>query len=177
MSPDGRTALSSASAHISADRPPDSANFDKLLILWDVNTGKRLGSLVGHHDDVTEVDFSPDGHMALSSSADGTLILWDMVNLVEKRHLTGHSGRVTSVVFGSNGLTALSGSSDNTVILWDTEKGEPKRRFVGHTSEVVAVTFSPDGQKSSFCFRGWHSNSLGRWKRSDSEDASEDIRT
>ena len=45
--------------------------------LWDVETGKDLGTLSGHTEPVETLVFSHDGETLASGSQDGTVLLWD----------------------------------------------------------------------------------------------------
>src|SRR5262249_53526423 len=42
----------------------------------DPATGRRLGRLTGHNDNVRALAFSPDGKLLASGSDDGTIVLW-----------------------------------------------------------------------------------------------------
>ena len=63
-SPDGKTALTGSD--------------DKTVILWDLQSGKRIQTLKGHTSGVTSVAYSPDGKTALTGSFDGTTRSWDL---------------------------------------------------------------------------------------------------
>jgi WD40 repeat protein len=49
---------------------------DSMVRLWDVATGRPVGSLAGHTGKVNSVAFSADGKAIISGSGDGTIRLW-----------------------------------------------------------------------------------------------------
>jgi WD40 repeat protein len=51
---------------------------DKLLILWDLVSGKEIKRFSGHGWKVTSVNFSSDGKYIVSSCNDGQTIVWDV---------------------------------------------------------------------------------------------------
>ncbi|CAE6418769.1 unnamed protein product, partial [Rhizoctonia solani] len=104
-------------------------------------------SLVGHHDQVLSIAFSPDGQKFASGSEDGALIVWD-ANTGEKLFevLRAHSWNVRSIAFSPDGSQIASGSGDCTIRLWSSHTGLPLREpFEGHTDAVPAAVFSPSG--------------------------------
>jgi len=52
--------------------------------LWDVKTGRSLGTLSGHTEQIETLVFSHDGKMLASGSDDGTVLLWDWKKIVTK---------------------------------------------------------------------------------------------
>ena len=52
--------------------------------LWDVKTGRSLGTLSGHTEQIETLMFSHDGKMLASGSDDGTVLLWDWEKIVTK---------------------------------------------------------------------------------------------
>jgi WD40 repeat protein len=48
------------------------------VIIWDVESGEPLHTLLGHSDRVTGVSWSPDSHQVASVSNDGTLVIWNI---------------------------------------------------------------------------------------------------
>lgn len=62
---------------------PDSryvaaGSLDKIVRVWDVQTGHLLERLEGHKDSVYSVAFMPDGKTIVSGSLDKTLKLWQL---------------------------------------------------------------------------------------------------
>jgi WD40 repeat protein len=95
-----------------------SASWDRLVLLWDVRTGKNVGRFDKHTDLLQCVTFSPDGKRALSSGWDKTIRLWDVATQREIYCFEGHTAGVSQVAFMPDGRSAVSGSEDKTVRVW-----------------------------------------------------------
>jgi WD40 repeat protein len=133
FSPDGQRALTGCQFRV---------------LLWDVESGRQLGTLDGHAGAVLSVAFSPDGRRALSASGDTTVRLWQLDSGKELRCFRGHTWAATSVAFSPDGHHAVSGSDDGTVRLWDLDADPPQGRtfFKWNTDNVWSVAFGPDGK-------------------------------
>ncbi len=98
-----------------------SGGGDNVIHLWDIETGKREMTLVGHTHWVFSLAFSPDGKTLASGSVDSDIRLWDAYTGEHKKTLTGHSAWVRSIAFSPDGKTLVSGSDDGSVLLWKTD--------------------------------------------------------
>ena len=129
FSPDSRTLASTVSG-------------DKDVHLWDVDTGKRIGALTGHTENVASVSFSPDRDSGILASADthGTALMW---NVDSRRVIATLSGY--SVSFSADGKTLATADFD-VARLWDVPTGTEIGTLIGHSDWVRSVTFSPDGK-------------------------------
>ncbi|MBD2607035.1 TIR domain-containing protein [Scytonema hofmannii FACHB-248] len=126
---------------------------------WKDGKGEVIQVFDEHKDEVTSVDFSPDGQILASGSLDGTVKLWQL-NGNQKALITTLTDElcdeqnqnvcgVRSVSFSRDGNLA-SGGQNNTVKLWqhdgDWKKKKSPTTLVGHSNYVTSVTFSKDGQ-------------------------------
>jgi WD40 repeat protein len=116
---------------------------DTALIVWDVATGTRRGTLAP----------MPDGTRALRISADGTVAaatkdgvqLWSLASGERTTVLVDAATTVTCVVFGP-GTLVFGGSDDGAVIAWDrTHLDLAEKRRVTFPGGVAAIALSPDG--------------------------------
>jgi RNA polymerase sigma factor (sigma-70 family) len=55
--------------------------FDRVVRVWDIQTGRELAVFKGHSDAVTSLAFAPNGRTLASASADGTALIWDMTRV------------------------------------------------------------------------------------------------
>lgn len=130
---------------------PDGSIFasggdDNNLILWDLNTGRRIRTISAHKAAVNAIAFSSDGNTLATGSEDKTVRLWNPKTGSRLRTLAGHAGGVNAIALSRDGKTLASGSEDKTVRLWNLDTGEVRRIITGHGGAVNAVDFSPNGQ-------------------------------
>ncbi len=90
--------------------------------LWQVATGKLLGSPLGHGQYVSSVAFSPDGKTLASGSRNGTVLLWDLASWQPiGGPLVRHGDPVASVAFSPDGKTLASAGAEPALWLADVD--------------------------------------------------------
>ena len=92
--------------------------------LWDVNSGREIGTIKGHGRGVTKVAFNPDNKQLATAATDNTIKIWNIASQSEVRTLSGHTTSIESIAFTPDGQLLASASDDGSTFLWDLKTGE-----------------------------------------------------
>jgi WD40 repeat protein len=130
---------------------------DKMIRLWDAQTGQPVGEpFKGHDGSIYDIAFSPDSRRLASGGcakeqANGTCLkgeirMWNTENRQPVASIEAHNDAVLSLAFSPDGKTLASGSNDTTIRRWNVTDGKPiGTPLEGHVGSVQSVVFSPDG--------------------------------
>jgi WD40 repeat protein len=114
--------------------------------LWDVASGKLVGSLTGHEGWVLSLAFAPDGKSLATGGYDKTLRVWDVASLKETKRILHSDVPVYHVGYAPDGKAVASWGWQHTLRLWDPGTGKELHPGGGPQMSVVSVAFSPDGK-------------------------------
>jgi WD40 repeat protein len=92
-----------------------------VIQLWELPSGRPLGTLRGVGAAAMQLAFSPDGSVLASGHLDRQIRLWAAGDDGAARPLamlTGHTDIITSLAFSADGARLASSSWDGTVRLW-----------------------------------------------------------
>jgi len=140
-----------------AEISPDSkvlatCGYDRKIILWDLNNGKKLHELKGHNGAVYDVGFSPDGNYLVSGSADDTCKVWRVADGMRLDTLPQPLKEVYSCAFSPDGKKIVAAGADNNIRVWDfVSRDEPKinpmttARFA-HEGAIQKIMFVSGGK-------------------------------
>ena len=83
---------------------------DDCIALWDMETGNRLATFVGHTGDVNHMRFSPDGMSLASASGDGTVRVWSVGRVIReaKDRIANSQNWHTELQFTADGQKLIS---------------------------------------------------------------------
>jgi serine/threonine protein kinase len=146
FAPDGKTALSCSGVDPKKAPPPDA---DTGLVLWDIETGKRLRNFQTTNEGQLCVAFTPNGQLAVSGGSNGHMHVWDVAGGRELDCFKElHKKEVRGVAVAPDGRRVLSASYDGSTVLWDIKTGAVLRRFKRSSRPVTHVALSSDGRKA-----------------------------
>jgi WD40 repeat protein len=92
--------------------------------IWDVASGREIGTLKGHGRAVGKVAFSRDGKLLATGGTDNSIKIWDLAAKRELATLTGHTANIESLDFHPDGRLLATAGEDGSTFLWDTKTGE-----------------------------------------------------
>ena len=78
--------------------------------------------LQGHENEISKVQFNPQGNKIITASVDKTCRVWETDTGAEIQVLAGHEDDIFSCAFNYEGDTIITGSKDNTCRIWKDEK-------------------------------------------------------
>ncbi|KAI9759453.1 MAG: hypothetical protein M1840_003355 [Geoglossum simile] len=141
-----------------------SASHDRIVKIWDVNSGKCLQMLEGHSSSVYSVAFSHNSAQLASASYNHIVKIWDVnsgkyLQMLEGHSssvysiwdmnsgkclqtLEGHSNSVYLVAFSHNSAYLASTLYDHIVKIWDMSSGKCLQTLEDHSHWVNSVAFS-----------------------------------
>ena len=131
-----------------------SAGDDKVIRVWDRETGKIVSSLrgesgAGDSGKISALALSPDGKLLAAAGEFGraAIRIYDLESGTLAILLLGHDKPVRALAFSDDGRLLLSGGADGAVIIWDVEARRGLRRLeapgaqdAGNIVEAVAFT-------------------------------------
>jgi WD40 repeat protein len=100
-------------------------------------------TLNGHSDEVTAVQFSPDGTLIITTSVDGTTNVWNRFGQ-ELYTLKGHEGRINNLALNQDSSLLATSSNDGTAKLWKLDS--PYQYILSnHSDSIHSISFGNNG--------------------------------
>jgi WD40 repeat protein/transcriptional regulator with XRE-family HTH domain len=124
-----------------------SGDTSGVIRIWEVGSGKELGSLELHTNQILDLEVSPQGDRLASSSNDGRVIIWDLASGQPALTLINNPPLVSSLSFSPDGKWLVTSGTDGNARVWDISTGQLLLTLKGHTGEITGVDFSPDGER------------------------------
>ncbi|NXS01311.1 FBW1A protein, partial [Oxylabes madagascariensis] len=120
--------------------PTQSLVSNPSLLVWDVNAGEMLNTLIHHCEAVLHLRFN--NGMMVTCSKDRSIAVWDMASPTDitlRRVLVGHRAAVNVVDFDDKYIVSASG--DRTIKVWNTSTCEFVRTLNGHKRGIACLQY------------------------------------
>ena len=154
-----------------------SGSQDKVIRVWDIDTGKTIRFIrgevgPGRWGAISTLGLSPDGRWLavggylheVDKDIGGAVRLYDFASGRLETMLKGHDKGVLALAFSPDGKRLVSGSRDKTAIVWDLTTRQQLHRLSGHSEEVKAVAFTSDRER---VVTGSSDGTLRLWRAAD----------
>jgi WD40 repeat protein len=119
------------------------------IVLWDVASATKLGTLRGNTSSVLSLAFNATGSRLASGGTDGTVRLWNVRTDREVgRPVHAGLGAVYAVAFSPDGLAIASGGAGRAIRFWNARTEQPLGiPAIAQENPVYSLAFSPDGRE------------------------------
>jgi WD40 repeat protein len=140
FSPDGRRLATTSWGRPGGAQP---------LAVWDVATGRRLGTLPSPDRGGLTLIFTADNHSLIDNGGRSPRT-WHFEPPAEPPSPAGHTDEAWAASYSPDGKILATGSDDTkeprTINLWDPATGRLIRGWNAGVGTVAALAFSPDGR-------------------------------
>lgn len=131
-----------------------TSRIDKIIKVWDTETGALLFNIKGHTWIINSLRFSSDGSKLVAASDDHTATAWD-VDDGKFLFRMEHKFKVQDAEFSPDNTKIVTASDDGTAKVWNTATGEILATLIHYKDssvataddDVISAKFSPDGSK------------------------------
>jgi WD40 repeat protein len=128
-----------------------SGGGDRIITLWDIQTGRAIKTFGKHLSAISAVSISLDRTTIASGTEDGTVYLWVVQTRTCHPIVLSHGGRVTAINFSPiNSRRIISSSWDRTVRQWDID-GHQVGAPCHEAGRVAHVAYASDGTRFVSC--------------------------
>ncbi|MFV1967782.1 MAG: WD40 repeat domain-containing serine/threonine protein kinase [Pirellulaceae bacterium] len=101
-----------------------SASDDGTVVVWDVDTGRKVCGPLRHAGGALFATFSPDGTRVLSTGADGVAQIWDSVTGEAVTAPLQHNNSIAHAAFSPDGRWVATACIGGSAGIWDAATGE-----------------------------------------------------
>jgi len=142
---------------------------EKIIKVWEINTGLYLQSLSGHISEINAITFSNTNKILATASVDRTVKVWDITTGKCLKTLQGRADFVYSTVFSKDNRTIISGSQ-HSINFWNVDsqcistffktKDWLSSLIVSQNEKIIAC--ANIGNQDNF-IRVWHIDDLNSY--------------
>jgi hypothetical protein len=123
-----------------------TCGYDKLVKLWNADSGAEVAALKDHSDSVYGVAFSPDSKLLATCSADRAVKIWEVVSGRRLYTLGEPTDWVYTVAWSPDGKYVAAGGVDKSIRVWEATAAEGRivHSTFAHDAAIVKLVYSSD---------------------------------
>eukprot|EP00002_Diphylleia_rotans_P033367 TRINITY_DN7090_c0_g1_i1.p1 TRINITY_DN7090_c0_g1~~TRINITY_DN7090_c0_g1_i1.p1 ORF type:complete len:812 (-),score=137.18 TRINITY_DN7090_c0_g1_i1:340-2775(-) len=117
---------------------------DKIVKLWDFDTQRLRGTIVGHTADINYILWNHVHECWVTGSDDNTIRFWDVhgSQVFELFHTKGEP--ITAIAYDRNYGFLMIALRDKIMRLYDPKRSEVIHSYTGHTDEIRGIIHIPE---------------------------------
>jgi WD40 repeat protein/DNA-binding SARP family transcriptional activator len=120
---------------------------DGVVLLWDVETGTRVGRWSAGHTVVSASSYAPGGGTIALGFGNGTVVITDAALGSRRIVARVKDQKVRSIAFTGDGRRLVAAFADGAIRVLTVDGNEPPLLLDGHEGEVLSVDVSRDGER------------------------------
>jgi hypothetical protein len=124
-----------------------TCSYDRLVKLWEVNSGKLVHSFKDHSDAVYGVAFHPEGKLLATCAADRAVKVWEVSTGKRLFSLGEATDWLYAIAWSPDGKRLAAAGVDKSIRIWEAnaEQGRLLQSAFAHEKAVLQLAFSKDG--------------------------------
>jgi len=123
-----------------------SCGQDKVLKVWEVETGTCLKTFTGHQNNINCIIFNLDYTCVLTAASDNTAKMWDIDSGRCLKTFRGHADTLWGIHLYQNDERLVTCSTDTTIRLWDVESTDQIKMWKDPDGHVYNMDITLDQQ-------------------------------
>ena len=116
------------------------------VILWNVESGERIGTIGSEYDTVIATDISPDQSRVAIGGTDRLVKIFSTKTGELEHKIKKHTDWVTALAFSPNGEMLATADRNGGISVWDADNAQELFTTAGHKGAVTAVSWRSDSR-------------------------------
>jgi WD40 repeat protein len=145
-----------------------------MVVLYDVRTGKRKGTIGQEKDIVLAADISADGKMVALGGPSKVVKVFSVPGGQLLYQISKHTDWITALAFSPDGSHLATADRAGGIFLWESQTGSILINLAEHKDSVTTLTWRADGRVLA---SGGEDGELVFWDAQDGFPISTDTKT